>query len=54
MVVCSAITGMPSLELAALVIRRSREIVWVLTGFGIWWWYSLQPGFSGAHEQTLS
>jgi uncharacterized membrane protein YbhN (UPF0104 family) len=52
-VVCSAITGMPSLGLAALVIRRSREIVWILTGFGIWWWYSLQPGFSGAHEQTL-
>ena len=30
-----------------------REIVWILTGLGIWWWYSLQPGFSGAHEQTL-
>jgi glycosyltransferase 2 family protein len=52
-VVCSAITGTPSLGLAALVIRRSREIVWILTGLGIWWRYSLQPGFSGAHEQTL-
>jgi hypothetical protein len=51
--VCSAITGMPSLGLAALVIRRSQEIVWILTGLGIWWWYSLQPGFSDAHEQTL-
>jgi hypothetical protein len=45
--------GNSSLGLAALIIRRSREIVWILTGLGIWWWYSLQPGFSGVHEQTL-
>ncbi len=51
-VVCSAITGIPSLGLAASVLRRSREILWISAGLGIWWWYSLKPVLSEVHEQS--
>lgn len=37
---CSAITGDPTLGFALSVIRRVREIVWIIGGLGLWWLYS--------------
>lgn len=51
-VVCTAITGIPSLGLAASVLRRSREILWISAGLGIWWWYSFKPALAEVHKQT--
>ncbi len=37
---CSAITGDPTLGFALSVIRRVREIVWIIGGLGLWLLYS--------------
>jgi len=37
---CSAITGDSTLGFALSVIRRVREIVWIIGGIGLWWLYS--------------
>lgn len=37
---CSAITGDPTLGFALSVIRRAREIVWIIGGLGLWLLYS--------------
>ncbi len=43
MVACSAIAGNPSLGLAVSLVRRFREIIWILAGLAIWWLFSFKP-----------
>lgn len=38
-----ALTGQPALGVATALIRRVREIVWLVLGFGIGWQYSTSP-----------
>lgn len=40
-VICAALTGSPALGLALSVIRRFREIVWVLWGLYLGWFYAV-------------
>lgn len=40
--VCSAMTGNPAVGLALSVIRRVREIVWIILGLVVWWIYSVR------------
>lgn len=42
--VCSAITGNAPVGLAMSVVRRCREIVWILTGLALWWVFAPRPG----------
>lgn len=42
LVICSAVTGSPSLGIAAAVVRRFREILWILFGVLIGSQYSLK------------
>jgi hypothetical protein len=42
-VICSAITGNSSLGLAVSLVRRFREILWILTGLAIGWLFSIKP-----------
>jgi len=41
--VCGAITGLPSLGFSVSVIRRVREIVWIIWGFALGAMFSLKP-----------
>jgi uncharacterized protein (TIRG00374 family) len=50
-VICSAITGNPAMGLAVAMIRRAREIVWIVGGLGLWSLYSLTPLFTPKGEQ---
>ena len=38
-----AITGQPGLGVATALMRRVREIVWLVLGFAIGWQYSAKP-----------
>ena len=38
-----AITGDPALGVATALIRRVREIVWLILGFSLGWKYSKSP-----------
>lgn len=42
--ICSAVTGSPSLGLALAAVRRGRDLLWVAWGLGIGWRYSLHVG----------
>ncbi len=50
--ICSAITGNPAMGLAVAMIRRAREIVWIVGGLGLWSLYSLTPLFTPKGEQA--
>ena len=43
LLVCAAMTGSPALGVAVAVIRRIREIVWIVWGMGLGLMYSLKP-----------
>ena len=43
LVICGAITGQPALGLAVALVRRCREIVWILWGLALGWRYALTP-----------
>ncbi len=38
--IVAPITGQPSLGLAVALVRRAREVVWIIWGGAIGWWYS--------------
>ncbi len=40
---CTAITGSPSLGVAVALVRRFREIIWVGAGFGLGSVFSMKP-----------
>lgn len=40
LLLCGAITGQPALGLAVALVRRLREMVWILWGFALGWRYS--------------
>jgi hypothetical protein len=42
--ICSAVTGSPSLGLALAAVRRARDLLWVAWGLAIGWRYSLHVG----------
>jgi putative membrane protein len=46
LLVCGAITGSPSLGFSVSVIRRLREIVWIVWGFALGSLLSLKPGLN--------
>lgn len=46
LLVCGAITGSPSLGVAVSVVRRLREIIWVVSGFALASALSLKPQLS--------
>ncbi len=51
--VCAALTGSASTGLAAALVRRFREIVWIGGGLALGWWFSLRPTVrSDAGEQA--
>jgi hypothetical protein len=39
----AALTGSPELGLAISVIRRFKDILWILLGLLIWWLFSFKP-----------
>lgn len=41
--VCAVLTGSPSAGLAAALVRRMREIVWILGGLALGWRYAFRP-----------
>jgi len=43
LLVCGAMTGSPALGVAVAVVRRIREIVWIVWGMGVGLMYSLKP-----------
>ena len=44
LLVCGAITGVPSLGVSVAVIRRIREVIWIVWGFLLGVLYSMTPG----------
>ena len=48
--VCGAITGLPSLGLSVSVIRRVREIIWIIWGFALGFIFSLKPRLAPEQE----
>lgn len=46
LLVCGAITGSPTLGVSVAIIRRLREIIWIVWGFAIGSLYSLKPGLN--------
>ena len=48
--VCVAITGLPSLGLSVSVIRRGREIIWIIWGFVLGFMFSLKPRLAPEQE----
>jgi hypothetical protein len=47
-VVCAALTGSPTLGLAVALVRRVREIIWIVWGLGLGW--AALPGVRLAAE----
>ena len=43
LLVCAAMTGSPALGVAVAVVRRIREIVWIVWGMGLGLMYTLKP-----------
>lgn len=43
MVACRAVTGVNATGIAMSVVRRCRELVWVVVGLLLYWLYSLRP-----------
>jgi len=55
--ITGVLTGNPAAGLAASVVRRARELIWVLWGLAIGWndrnvWKTLRPGDDGAIPQA--
>jgi glycosyltransferase 2 family protein len=46
LLVCGAITGSPTLGVSVAIVRRLREIVWIVWGFTLGSLYSLRPGLN--------
>lgn len=44
LLVCAAMTGAPSLGVAVAVVRRIREVVWIVWGMGLGLVFTLKPG----------
>jgi glycosyltransferase 2 family protein len=44
LVICSYITGSSTLGIAVSVIRRFREIIWIIGGLSVGWLFSLKSG----------
>jgi uncharacterized membrane protein YbhN (UPF0104 family) len=48
--VCGAITGLPSIGVSVSVIRRIREVIWVVWGFLLGYLYSTKPGLPAGEK----
>src|SRR6185503_10123031 len=51
-VVCGAITGDATLGFAVAMVRRFREVVWLLAGVAVWWLLSLGQRVPDAESVT--
>jgi hypothetical protein len=40
----TAMTGSGTVGMALSVIRRFRELIWIIGGLGLWWLYSFNNG----------
>ena len=47
LLVCGAITGSPSLGVSVSVVRRLREVIWIVWGFALGSMLSMKPGKPG-------
>ena len=47
-----AMTGAPALGLAVALIRRGRELLWILLGLLLFWTFSGRPAHPGAPESA--
>ena len=54
MIVLATLRGDPSAGLAAALIRRARELIWIAAGLGVGWRYSLQPNADGGNPQSAN
>jgi len=52
MLVCATMTGNSTLGLALSMVRRFRDIVWILGGLGVWWFHSLRPTLAGEEKEA--
>lgn len=52
LLVCTAITGLPALGVAMAVVRRLREIVWIVWGFGLGSFAGLKPWLGARNGKT--
>ena len=50
LLVGAAITGSPTLGLAAGLVRRAREILWIIWGFAVFWF--IKPRAKGVSDQS--
>lgn len=46
--VCGVLTGDASAGLAAALVRRFRELIWIIVGLLLGWWFSFKPRHAGA------
>ncbi len=46
LLICTSLTGNPLLGVALALVRRAREILWMLSGMALGWAYSLRPAHS--------
>ncbi len=51
MVVCAAVTGSPTLGLAAALVLRVREVVWIVWGLALGW--ATLPGLRPGHAAAM-
>ncbi|MCH7942845.1 MAG: hypothetical protein IIB67_06405, partial [Proteobacteria bacterium] len=47
-VLVGALTGQPSLGLAAALVRRARELLWIIVGVALGWRFSFTPAVVAA------
>ncbi|MCC6469787.1 MAG: flippase-like domain-containing protein [Alphaproteobacteria bacterium] len=52
MLALGAMTGAPALGLAVALIRRGRELLWILLGLLLFWTFSGRPAHPGAPESA--
>ncbi len=50
LLLCGAVTGSATLGFSVAIIRRLREIIWILWGFALGSLYSLKPGLNPEHD----
>ncbi|NIR29466.1 MAG: flippase-like domain-containing protein [Gammaproteobacteria bacterium] len=46
LLICTSLTGNPVLGVALALVRRVREVLWMLSGMSLGWAYSLRPAYS--------
>lgn len=54
LIMCTAITGSPALGLATALLRRFRELIWIVSGFALGLLYSVRPvPWQSEHQPSI-